>query len=335
MGGARQGAYHASVRIFRLSIFALLFNQACTRSDELSSVGAASAAVNGPNSPAARPPSAAPSAAAPAPGPVAVEPPGAPIAAPARLVAVGDLHGDLAATLAVLKLAGATDDAGHWVGGALTLVQTGDQIDRGDDDRAVLELFARLADEAPKVGGRVIALSGNHELMNVVHDFRYVTPGSNPAFGGEEGRRRAFRPGGEFARLLADRPVVAQVGDSVFVHGGVLESHLRYGLARLNREAAAFVRGEGPAPDLLMAPDSPVWTRAYSAEPGPEACAEAQRVLRALGATRMVVGHTVQPDGIRAACDDAVWRIDVGLARAYGGAPQALEVRGAEVRVLR
>jgi hypothetical protein len=256
--------------------------------------------------------------------------------APERLVAVGDLHGDLQATRAVLELAGAIDGSGHWAGGALTLVQTGDQIDRGDDDRAVLELFARLADEAPKSGGRVIALSGNHELMNVVQDFRYVTPGSNAPFGGEAGRRAAFQPGGEFARMLASRPLVAQVGDSLFVHGGVLESHLTYGLARLNQEAASFMRGESTAPpSALMAPDSPLWTRAYSAQPGPEECAEAKRVLRALGAQRMVVGHTVQADGISAACDGTVWRIDVGLSRAYGGVPQALEMRGAQVRVLR
>jgi Calcineurin-like phosphoesterase len=251
-------------------------------------------------------------------------------------VAIGDLHGDLAATLAVLKLSGAIDDAGHWAGGELTLVQTGDQIDRGDDDRAVLELFARLAQEAPKDGGRVIALAGNHELMNVVHDFRYVTPGSNGPFGGVEGRRQAFAPGGEFARMLAERPVVAQVGDSLFVHGGVLERHLRYGLGRMNREARAFMAGELPSPPAaLVDPDAPVWTRAYSAEPGPDECAEAKRVLAALGAARMVVGHTVQADGINAACDGSVWRIDVGMSRAYGGAPQALELRGAEARVLR
>jgi Calcineurin-like phosphoesterase len=207
-------------------------------------------------------------------------------------------------------------------------VQTGDQIDRGDDDRAVLELFARLALEAPQSGGRVIALTGNHELMNVVHDFRYVTPGSNGPFGGEAGRRQAFAPGGEFARMLAERPVVVQVGDSVFVHGGVL--------GRMNREARAFMTGELPsAPAALVDPDAPVWTRAYSAEPGSDECAEAKRVLAALGAKRMVVGHTVQTVGINAACEGTVWRIDVGISRAYGGAPQALEVRGAEVRVLR
>ena len=49
----------------------------------------------------------------------------------------------------------------------------------------------------------------------------------------------------------------------------------------------------------------------------------------------MVVGHTVQSGGVTSACDDRVWRIDVGLARHYGGRTEALEIRGDEVRVLR
>src|SRR4051794_38999116 len=64
--------------------------------------------------------------------------------APARIVAIGDLHGDLEATRAALKLAGAIDDKDHWAGGALMVVQTGDQLDRGDGERAILDLLDRL-----------------------------------------------------------------------------------------------------------------------------------------------------------------------------------------------
>jgi hypothetical protein len=40
----------------------------------------------------------------------------------------------------------------------------------------------------------------------------------------------------------------------------------------------------------------------------------------------MVVGHTVQNQGITSACDGALWRIDVGLARLYGGPIEVLEL---------
>ena len=45
----------------------------------------------------------------------------------------------------------------------------------------------------------------------------------------------------------------------------------------------------------------------------------------------MVVGHTVQQQGITSACDGKLWRIDVGLAEVYGGPIEVLEVRRAAV----
>ncbi len=124
----------------------------------------------------------APSAAASAlPEPVALS---ASIARPAaeRLVAIGDLHGDVEAARRVLRLAGALDERDRWAGGKLVVVQTGDLIDRGDGDREVLELVGRLVVEAKAAGGEFISLLGNHELMNVSLDFRYVTPSGFSAF---------------------------------------------------------------------------------------------------------------------------------------------------------
>jgi hypothetical protein len=49
----------------------------------------------------------------------------------------------------------------------------------------------------------------------------------------------------------------------------------------------------------------------------------------------MVVGHTVQDHGITSACDGTLWRIDVGLAKHYGGPIEVLElVSGAPPKVL-
>jgi hypothetical protein len=78
-----------------------------------------------------------------------------------------------------------------------------------------------------------------------------------------------------------------------------------------------------------------IWSRAYSdGDPTAAACAELGRVLSALSAQRMVVGHTVQKQGINSACAGKVWRIDVGLSRYYGGKPSVLEIRGDAVRAL-
>jgi hypothetical protein len=278
------------------------------------------------------PSSNASSPAGPAPMSARIARPGAP-----RIVAIGDLHGDLDAARKVLRLAGAIDANDAWAGDKLVVVQTGDQIDRGDDDRKILELFERLQREAKAKGGEVIALNGNHELMNVAADFRYVTPGSDEAFGGRAERQAAFAPGGTFAKMLAERPIFVKVGDSVFVHGGILPKHVAYGLDRLNDETRAWLTASAGArlPTAVMAEDGPVWTRTYSAAPSREDCATLGKALAQMGAKRMIMGHTVQRGGISSACDEKAWRIDVGMSRFYQGPIEALEITGDTIKVLR
>jgi Calcineurin-like phosphoesterase len=101
---------------------------------------------------------------------------------PARIVAVGDLHGDFAAWQDIARDAGLTDAAGHWAGGKTVLVQMGDITDRGADSLKIVRSLQQLQKEAPKKGGKVYVVLGNHEAMNLLGDFRYVTPGEFAAF---------------------------------------------------------------------------------------------------------------------------------------------------------
>lgn len=103
-------------------------------------------------------------------------------AIPQRIVAVGDLHGDRTAWLAIARAAGIIDSKGKWAGGNTIFVQLGDVADRGPDTRQIVEHLMRLQKEATRRGGKVIALVGNHEAMNMTDDLRYVSPGEFAAF---------------------------------------------------------------------------------------------------------------------------------------------------------
>lgn len=102
--------------------------------------------------------------------------------APQRIVAVGDLHGDYAAWLDIARNAGLIDAAGHWAGGRTTLVQLGDILDREPDSLQIVRSLQQLQAEAPRAGGRVVVVLGNHEAMNLLGDNRYTTPGEYAAF---------------------------------------------------------------------------------------------------------------------------------------------------------
>lgn len=258
-----------------------------------------------------------------------------------RIVALGDVHGDLPTTKKALRLAGAIDETDTWIGGALVLVQTGDILDRGDGEHEILDLFAALKIQAEKAGGAIHRLNGNHEFMNAMGDFRYVTRAGfadfvSPENASEpltaEARAKAFLPGGDYAKRLASFETVTMVGDTVFAHGGVLPRFVD-SLEQVNRDARCFLLGHIPPPAAIMDPEGPIWTRAFST--GASACGELTKALDSLSAKRMVVGHTPQLDGITSACDGKIWRIDTGMARFYQGPTEVLEIKGDQVRIVK
>ena len=272
--------------------------------------------------------------------------------APERIVAIGDLHGDLSATRAALRLAGAIDSVDRWIGGDMVVVQTGDVLDRGDEEEAIFRLLAELREQAEAAGGAIHALNGNHELMNAYLDYRYVTDGGWVDFEDvtevvavdsflaslelhQRARAQALRPGGEFARLLAEQNTFLIVGQTLFTHGGVLPEHVDFGLEWMNGQVRSWLRGEIQQPEWIRGDLSPVWNRLYSDAPNRAACDTLSMVLEGLDVQRIVVGHTIQDAGITSYCGGRVWCIDVGMAEHYGGSPEVLEIRGDVVRGLR
>ena len=185
-----------------------------------------------------------------------------------RVVVFADVHGGYTELLSVLNETGIIDNAQHWRGGESHLVSTGDLIDRGPGSRQVLDLLMRLEQEAQKAGGAVHVLLGNHEVMNLVGDLRYVPAAEFASFAGPEdtklredtwqrvlaqepaavraefdaafppgyfGRRQAFSPEGQYGRWLLTKPFVITVNDTAFVHGGLPEMVTRLGLEATNQ----------------------------------------------------------------------------------------------------
>lgn len=150
-----------------------------------------------------------------------------------RVVVVADVHGAYHRLVKLLTTTGMIDDQLHWRGGRTHLVSLGDLLDRGPDGRRIMDLLRRLQREAADAGGRVHVLLGNHELMNLMGDLRYVSPadmasyadpsaaspGENPA--PELVRRTAFAPTGTYGAWLLTLPATVVINGTAFVHGGL------------------------------------------------------------------------------------------------------------------
>jgi hypothetical protein len=264
-----------------------------------------------------------------------------------RVVAVGDVHGDVEALKDVLRLAGLLDEKGRWSGGKAHLVQTGDIADRGEHTRAAFELLMRLEGEALAAGGRVHVLLGNHEVMNMTGDLRYVTPAELASFAdqsptpdppgsqrGLNGHREAYGPQGRYGRWLRGRPAVLRINDTLFLHGGLAPGVPGRTLAELNR----WVRQDlfpGHPPGGGVHPMGPLWFRGYAQGADAEAERALDEVLERFEAKRMVMGHTTAREGrIRQRFAGKAVFIDTGLSTGYGRHLAALEIRGAQLTAL-
>lgn len=264
-----------------------------------------------------------------------------------RIVAVADVHGDVEAFKDVLRLAGLIDAKDRWIGGKAHLVQTGDVPDRGDHTRDAFELLMRLETEARKAGGRVHALLGNHELMNMRGDLRYVTPGELASFAdqsttaeapgepkGRQGHAAAYAPDGRYGRWLRTHPAVIRVNDTLFLHGGLAPSVPGTTLEAVNRWVWQDVT-PGQPPGGAVDPNGPVWFRGYATDEEAKWDAALTQVLERFGARRMVMGHTPSKDGrLSVRFGGRAIVIDTGLSTHYGRHLAALEIRGDRLTAL-
>lgn len=280
----------------------------------------------------------APPVASPGSGPTAPAPaaPQDVFPAPARVVAVGDLHGDVASAIGALELAKVVDATGHWTGGGTWLVQTGDVLDRGKDGPTMIRFLAQLEQEAAAAGGRALILDGNHEVMNLQGDWRYVADlaefGAAPD---PQAARRTWMAEGAGGAWVRGHGMVVQVGETVFVHAGIDSHWASYGVSGLNTLFRAALAAPPDPKSGVTGPDGPVWNRAYLLEDPPAICPELKRALAELHATRMVVGHTTQETGrIAERCEGTFYGIDTGISAYYGVHPSALVIEGSAVTLL-
>lgn len=182
-----------------------------------------------------------------------------------RIIAIGDIHGDLELAINTFKFAKLIDDKHNWIAEPLdtVVVQVGDQIDScrplsyifdcqktandKAEDMLVIEFFDTIHDKARKYGGAVYSLLGNHELMNVNGNFSYVSFENLDNFSfenyhGREGRKNAFKQGGPIAtKLGCTRPSIIIIGDTMFAHAGIMPSLIQ-NLEYLNMDNRSKIR---------------------------------------------------------------------------------------------
>lgn len=285
-----------------------------------------------------------------------------------RMVCIGDVHGDLGRLVDILKVLRIIDSNMQWIAepSNTIVVQLGDQVDSSSrgatedwetvNDVDVVKFMDMVDRVARRSGGRVLSILGNHEIMNVMGDYTYVSPRSMELSGGVNQRAHLFRSGGHIAHILAKRNVVLKIGNVTFCHGGLLPVQLDMigdNTAIINNIARRFLRGEvlndyevTVFNNNILGPNAILWTRTYfdllSSQQHDELNQIVKEVCNRLGTSCIVVGHNTV-NHITPAVGGALWLVDAGLSRSYDSTyNEVLEIlhdddlnRQTEFRVIR
>ena len=250
-----------------------------------------------------------------------------------RIVIIGDIHGDIRRFKDILIDAKIINKNIEWTAEPKNtiVVQMGDQVDSINRDRTLEEwevlpdiemiYFTNLLNKiALSKGGRVISLIGNHELMNTIGNYSYV---SDKSLKDNYKRQELFKPGGTLSAILSQRPLVVKIGQLLFCHAGLTLEHLNI-LSKYNKDVsyintiwknfiknnAILIEDKEIFENIILDGDGILWTRDLD-EKG-----DLIKMLETLGCVYMFVGHSVV-EQVKL-INDHVWYTDTGISRAFG-----------------
>jgi hypothetical protein len=256
------------------------------------------------------------------------------------LYAIGDIHGDAARLVAILTKHGLIDTSAgsvKWAKPGVIVLLMGDVVDAksrsgefGDmifqgslSDMWILEFLVTASQEADKMGSSVLALLGNHELMNCRGHFDWVSPHHVPSVAM---RRAYFMPGGGGYKALC-----------TLFHTSVTYNGNHYSHAGIPLEASSAQKrmlGKRVTPALLDMQEDPdlenlLSHRDYLAESTKSSSYAADIVCKRNMLTSMVIGHNFTGgEGIVSDYGGRVIYTDVGHSRAFTltSSPQTCEI---------
>lgn len=245
---------------------------------------------------------------------------------PSRMFVLSDIEGQYDTLKLLLQKAGVMDKQFNWTFGKGHLVVVGDVFDRGHQVTEVLWLIYQLEDKAKKAGGYVHYILGNHELMNMNGDFRYVNP-KYMELAKQSGMPydTFYRANTELGQWLRTKNVVEKIGDYLFLHGGISQYINMWQLPldsvnAIARRYYGWVEDSIPNPQFLVFSDyGPMWYRGYYTTPKATE-AQVDSTLKLFDVKKIVTGHT-HVERAHYFYDGKVINIDVSHA---GGASEGI-----------
>lgn len=240
---------------------------------------------------------------------------------PEKMFVVSDIEGQFEGFRRLLISGGVMDEKYNWTFGKGHLVICGDLFDRGLSVTESIWLIYKLEGLAKKAGGYVHTILGNHDIMNMSGDLRYVQPKYLEAakiLGADY--VSLYGPNSEIGRWLRTKNTIEKIGDNLCMHAGVspVINKLGLGLEEINTlcrpyyDKVKVLKGVGneKIDPFFKGESSLFWYRGYFFDPKATE-AEVSETLKLFGVGHIIVGHTIVPGNIGFYYGGKVLGIDV------------------------
>jgi len=239
-----------------------------------------------------------------------------------EIFAISDIHGEYDIFKDILLNSGVIDENLHWNWGNGHLVVVGDVFDRGAKVTECLWLIYSLEQEARKKGGRVHFLLGNHELLVLRGDLRYV---HKKYIKGIARKTRIscddlFGPDMELGRWLRTKHTVIKLNDILFVHAGISPDIIHRNLSmeyineqvRNNIDARSTKVAFDEELKFLYKSNGPFWYRGYFEDEDYIRLTQNQveEIQDYFDVSALVIGHT-GVDQVESMYNRRVFAIDI------------------------
>lgn len=221
---------------------------------------------------------------------------------PTKTFVVSDIEGNFAPFFRLLVAAGVISPNLNWTFDDGHLVILGDCFDRGEDVTECLWLIYALEEKAKRAGGYVHFILGNHEIMNMNGDWRYIHPKyAKETFSEKYPPTALYHGNTELWNWIKTKNIIEKLGSTLYVHGGISQEILthRLSVAEINQLARPWygkgdeaLTQEAKIANLFDAETSPFWYRGYYN--GNATREQIRTTLKFYDVHTIVTGHTLQ-----------------------------------------
>ena len=137
---------------------------------------------------------------------------------------LGDTHGNFDEVVQILQNSKLIDENHQWIGGSVHLVFLGDILDRGKDALRLTWFIYELEQSAAQHGGQIHLILGNHEIMVMSNDLRYVSAKEQQVANMYQvSYQQLYHPiRSVLGRWLSTKPAVLKIDGILFAHGGII-----------------------------------------------------------------------------------------------------------------